>query len=252
MSNQNLVLEYVLRLADNNLILGQRLSELCGHAPELETDIALTNIALDLVGQSRNLYQYAAELEGKGRTEDDFAFLRDVTEFKNVLLVEQPNEDFAHTIVRQFYFDVFNSFLYSALCQSEDKQLAAIAEKASKEIKYHLRFSSEWMIRLGDGTDLSHDKMQEAVLNLWDFVSELVSPDAVDIELAKIGIAVDLHQISRLYDTKIREILAEATLDYPQHKSFQKGGKQGKHTEYLGLILAEMQWMQRAYPNAIW
>jgi len=252
MNNKEALMDYVLRLADNNLILGQRLSEWCGHAPELETDIALTNIALDLIGQSRSLYQYAAELEGKGRTEDDMAYFRDCKDFKNVLLVEQPNEDFAYTIARQFFFDVYNYLFYKELTKSKDETLTAMAEKSLKEITYHLRFSSEWMIRLGDGTELSRNKIQTAVDDLWDFIGEMTFTDGIDEMLLAEGIAVDLNKIRQAYFDKVKEILNEATLVCPKEEPFQKGGKQGRHSEYLGHILAEMQWMQRAYPGAEW
>ena len=252
MNTKEALLDYVLRLADNNLILGQRLSEWCGHAPELELDIALSNIALDLIGQSRNLYQYAAELEGKGRTEDDLAYLRDCDAYRNVLLVEQPNEDFAYTVVRQFFFDVYNYLFYNELKNCKDEQLAAIAEKSLKEIHYHLRFSSEWTIRLGDGTEVSHKKMQTAVNDLWDFIGELTLPNQVDEILLKEGIAVDLNNIKAAYFNKVKEILNEATLAIPAHEPFQSGGKDGKHSEFLGHILSELQWMQRAYPGAEW
>lgn len=246
------LINYVLHLADNNLVLGQRLSEWCGHAPELEIDIALTNIALDLIGQSRNLYQYAAELEGKGRSEDDMAYLRDCEAYRNVLLVEQPNEDFAYTVVRQFFFDAYNYLCYRELQHSKDEQIAAIAEKALKEITYHIRFSSEWMIRLGDGTELSHKKMQDAVDDLWDYVGELTTMNEVDRQMLSEGIGVDLNKIKPLYYQKLHEILEEATLKVPQEEPFQKGGKNGVHSEHLGHLLTELQWMQRAYPGAQW
>ncbi len=249
--NQSLI-NYTLQIADNNLILGQRLSEWCGHAPELEIDIALTNIALDLIGQSRNLYQYAAELEGKGRSEDDIAYLRDSSRYRNVLLVEQPNEDFAYTIARQFFFDVYNHLFYQELTKSKDERLAEIAEKSLKEINYHIRFSSEWMIRLGDGTKLSHEKIQTAVDDLWDFIGEMTLLNDTDREMLSNGIGVDLNKIRPLYFQKVKEILAEATLNIPVEEPFQKGGKNGIHSEFLGHLLAEMQWMQRAYPGAEW
>ncbi len=252
MTKQEALLDYVLRLADNNLILGQRLSEWCSKAAELELDIALTNIALDLMGQARNLFQYAAELEGAGKTEDDYAYLRDVTAFRNLLLVELPNEDFAYTIARQFFFDVYNYLFYRALQDSKDQRLAEIATKSLKEITYHIRFSSEWVIRLGDGTDLSHQKMQTAVNDTWDYIAELFEMDEVDELLLKEEIAVDLHSLKASYHNKVAEIFAEATLDIPTEEPYQKGGKKGLHTEHLGHILAELQWMQRAYPNAEW
>lgn len=249
--NQSLI-NYILQLADNNLILGQRLSEWCGHAPELEIDIALTNIALDLIGQSRNFYQYAAELEGKGRSEDDIAYLRDSSAYRNVLLVEQPNEDFAYTIARQFFFDVYNHLFYQELTHSKDERLAEIAEKSLKEINYHIRFSSEWMIRLGDGTELSHQKIQTAVDDLWDFIGEMTLLNETDREMLGNGIGVDLNKIRPLYFQKVKEILSEATLSIPAEEPFQKGGKDGIHSEFLGHLLAELQWMQRAYPGAEW
>ena len=246
------LINYIFQLADNNLILGQRLSEWCGHAPELEIDIALTNIALDLIGQSRNLYSYAAELEGKGRTEDDMAYLRDCEAYRNVLLVEQPNEDFAYTIARQFFFDVYNHLFYKELVNSKDEQLAAIAEKSLKEINYHIRFSSEWVIRLGDGTEVSHAKMQTAVDDLWDYIGEMTTMNETDRLMLAEGVGVDLNKIRTDYFHKVKEIMAEATLNIPEEEPFQKGGKDGLHSEHLGHLLTELQWMQRAYPSAQW
>ncbi len=242
-----------LRLADNTLILSQRLGEWCGHGPVLEQDIALTNIALDLLGQARMLYSYAAELEGKGHTEDDLAYFRDAPQFCNVLLVEQPNEDWAYTIMRQFFFDVFNYHNYTALRQSRDERLAAIAEKSLKEVTYHLRYSSEWVVRLGDGTDISHRKMQTALDDLWPFTGELTTPDALDREAAESGIGPDLLKIKPLWQEKVNAILSEATLRLPPEGVWmQSGGKQGRHTEHLGYILAEMQHLQRTYPGNEW
>jgi len=252
MNKKEALLDYILRLGDNNLILGQRLSEWCGHAPELELDIALTNIALDLMGQTRNLYQYAGEVEDKGRTEDDIAFLRDVRAYRNVLLVEQPNEDFAYTIVRQFFFDVYNFLFYRALQESKDSRLAEIAVKSLKEINYHIRFSSEWVIRLGDGTDISREKMQTAIDDLWDYVGELTEMNEVDKIMLTEGIAVDLEQLKESYYAKIAEILEMATLKTPTYEPYQLGGKNGEHTEHLGHLLTELQWMQRAYPESAW
>lgn len=249
---QNPHLQYVYRLADNALILGQRLSEWCGHGPVLEQDIAITNIALDQVGQARTLFLYAAELEGKGRTEDDLAYLRDAHQYFNLLLLEQPNQDWAQTMMRQLLFDAFNFYFYQDLLQSKDAQLSAIAEKALKEITYHLRFSSEWVIRLGDGTALSHDKMQEALNNLWMYTGELCTPDELDLAMLEQGIGVDLLAIKPRYEAKIQAVLKEATLQIPEGNWIQKGGKQGIHTEHLGFLLAEMQFLQRAYPGATW
>lgn len=245
-------LDYVLRLADNAMILGQRLAEWCGHGPILEQDIAITNISLDFIGQARAFYQYAAELEGKGRTEDDFPFFRDVLEFKNVLLVEQPNGHWGHTLMRQFLYDAFNFPFYAALKNSRDKRLSAIAEKSLKEIKYHLRYSSEWVIRLGDGTEESHQKMQEALDDFWMYTGELTTADELDNYMAQEGIGVDLTKIQAQYAQKLDDVLARATLTKPESNWMQSGGKQGKHSEHLGFILADMQFMQRTYPGMEW
>lgn len=245
--------DYVLHLGDNALILAQRLGEWCGHGPVLEQDIAMTNIALDLLGQTRMLFAYAAELEGRGRSEDDLAFFRDVHQFRNVMLVEQPNQDWAFTIARQFFFDCYNFYNYEALLGSNDARIAAIAEKALKEVTYHLRFSSEWMLRLGDGTPLSHQKIQAAVDELWPFTGELTTPNATDREAAEAGIGPDLLKIKPLWEKKVALVLAEATLRQPASSTWmQSGGKDGRHTEHLGFILAEMQHLQRTYPGQKW
>ena len=245
--------EYLLRLGDNALILGHRLSEWCGHGPILEQDIAMTNIALDQVGQARSLLQYAGQVEGKGRTEDQLAYLRDVGDYRNVLLVEQPNGDFAHTITRQFLFDAFNYFQFEALKQSSDEHLRAIAAKSFKEIAYHLRYSSEWMIRLGDGTGESHERMQAALEDLWMFSGELTEVTEVDELMLETGVAPDLRSIKKLYDEKIAAIIQEATLVLPADTWMQSGGKTGQmHSEHLGFILAELQFVQRAYPGMEW
>ncbi len=243
---------YLLRLGDNTLVLGQRLAEWCGHGPVLEQDIALTNISLDLFGQTRSLLQYAGELEGKGRSEDDLAFLRDVREFRNCLLVEQPNGDFAGTIARQFLFDSFHYLLLEFLCDSTDKHLASIAKKSLKEVTYHLRFSSEWMIRLGDGTEVSHHKIQAALEDLWDYTGELYTPDELDSEMAFLGVAPDLNKLREPYLRKVEAILDTATLRKPASAFLQMGGKTGRHSEHLGHLLAEMQFLQRAYPGLTW
>lgn len=252
MSLERAHFEYVLRIADNALILGQRLSEWCGHGPILEQDIAITNIALDQIGQARTLLTYAGDLEGKGRTEDDLAYFRDTMDFKNVLLVEQPNEDWAFTIVRQFLFDSFNFFFHQMLLQSQDKKLAGIAEKSIKEVQYHLRYSSEWMIRLGDGTPTSHQKMQRALDELWMFSGELVKPDVIDQLMLANGIGPDLEEVNLLRQERIKNVLEQATLKMPENDWMQTGGKQGEHSEHLGFILSELQYMQRAYPNMKW
>ncbi len=244
--------DYILRMGDNALILGQRLSEWCGHGPVLEQDIAITNIALDQMGQARSILKYAGEVESKGRDEDQIAFLRDAWDFRNVLLVEQPNEDWAYTIVRQFLFDAFNYFFHTELRKSTDAHLAAIAEKSLKEITYHLRYSSEWMIRLGDGTEVSHEKMQNALDDLWMYTGELTEMNEVDEMMIAEGIGVDLSGIKPLYNEKVARILEEATLTKPEDDWMQTGGKFGRHSEHLGYILADMQFMQRAYPNMQW
>ncbi|MCB0653932.1 MAG: phenylacetate-CoA oxygenase subunit PaaC [Saprospiraceae bacterium] len=252
MNSQEAHFKYILRIADNALILGQRLAEWCGHGPILEQDIALTNFSLDYIGQARNLYTYAAAMEGQGKTEDDLAFLRNEHAFYNMLLVEQPNGHWGQTIVRQFLFDVFNYLFHQELCQSKDEQLAAIAAKSLKEITYHLKFSSEWLIRLGDGTEESHAKMQEALDDLWMYTGELCLPDAIDEQMAALGIGVDLAGIQPLYQEKVTQVLKQATLVSPDIPWMQSGGKQGRHTEHLGHLLAEMQYMQRAFPGMEW
>ncbi len=252
MTIKEALFDYVLRLGDNALILGHCISEWCGHGPVLEQDIALTNIALDHVGQARMLLQYAGEVEGKGRSEDDLAYLRDVRDYRNALLVEQPNGDFAHTIVRSFIYDTYNYYFLKALLESKDDQLGAIAEKSIKEVTYHLRYSSEWMIRLGDGTEESHQRMQAAVDDLWMWSEELVTNNETDKIVAEAGIGVDLETIKPLWKQKIDEILREATLKKPENQWMQSGGKEGVHTEYLGFILTELQFVQRAYPGQEW
>lgn len=244
--------EYTLRMADDSLILGHRVSEWCAHGPILEEDIALTNIALDLIGQATNFLEYAAKTEGGGRSADDLAFLRFDRDFRNLLLVEQKNGDFAVTITRQFFFDTFRKFFFEALQHSADKQLAAIAEKSLKETKYHFKHSSEWMIRLGDGTEESHERVQQAVNDLVRFTDELFYMDEVDQTLLKVGIAVDLEQVRTLWTSHVADVFSEATLDFPDVKWHQKGGRQGMHSEHLGYLLAEMQFMQRAYPGMEW
>lgn len=245
-------LAYTLHLADNALILGHRLSEWCGHAPEMEIDMAFANIALDLIGQARSLYQYAAEQEGNGKTEDDYAYLRNEAQFCNLLLTEQPNEDFAHTIARHFYFDTFHYYLLQELSLSADKTIAAIAQKSLKEVGYHLRFSSEWVVRLGDGTPESHSRMQNALDDLWVFTGEMTTPNNTDNAAFAAHIAPDLLLIKPLWEAKIEAVLQKATLQKNTGKWMQQGGKNGNHSEHFGYILAEMQYLQRAYPGAKW
>lgn len=248
----NNLFKYTLRIADDSLILGQRLSEWCGHGPILEEDIAITNIALDLVGQATSLLNYAGELEGKGRDGDALAFLRYEREFTNLLLVEQNNGDFGVTITRQFFFDVFRKLFFEKLTQSADSTLAAIAEKSLKETKYHLKHSSEWMIRLGDGTEESHNRVQESVNSLWKFTDEIFYMDEVDEDLIKQKIAIDLAPLKEEWIAYVKDIFNEATLEIPSNKWMQTGGRKGLHSEHLGYLLAEMQYMQRAYPNMTW
>jgi ring-1,2-phenylacetyl-CoA epoxidase subunit PaaC len=234
------------------LILAQRLSELCGHGPTLETDMALTNISLDLFGQTRGYYQYAAKLSNDGKTEDDFAFLRKEREYVNVLLVEQPNRDFAYVIARQFLFDHFHLMLMEGLQNSKDETLSAIAQKAVKEVRYHKRFSSDWIKRLGDGTEESHQKIQEAINDLWRYTDEFFQMTEAEKTAAENGIGVDISQFRESYYENISQVLKEATLAIPEEKYFQKGGKKGIHSEHLGYILADMQFMQKTYPNMKW
>lgn len=243
---------YLLRLGDNCLILSQRLSEWCGHGPVLEEDIALTNIALDLLGHARFWLSYAGEVEGAGRDEDKLAFLRDAGEFRNVLLVEQPNGDYATTTARQFYFDTWHFHLLKALRQSADSRIAAIAQKALKEVAYHLERSTDWVVRLGDGTEESHRRMQTAIDDLCMYTGELFEMDDVDAEMCASGIGVNLESLQAPWTEHVERTFAEATLRVPTGKWMQRGGKRGVHTEKLGYILAEMQFLQRAYPGAQW
>ncbi len=251
-TNQENLLDFVLQLADNSMIIGQRNAEWCGHGPILEQDIALTNITLDLIGEARSLYQYAASLQGNNATEDSMAFLRDARAYRNVLLTEQPNNDWGFTIVRQFLFDAFHYYSLEALCKSKDTQLKAIAEKSLKEVTYHLKWSSEWVIRLGDGTDISHNKIQSAIDALWDFTHEMFMPSQAEETLIEIGIAPDLSQIKTNWNKKVTEVLNMATIQIPEQTFAQKGGKQGIHSEYLGYILTDMQYLQRSYPGLDW
>ncbi|MBO3097245.1 1,2-phenylacetyl-CoA epoxidase subunit PaaC [Gelidibacter pelagius] len=244
--------QYLLGIADNSLILGQRMGELCGHGPSLETDIACTNISLDLFGQVRSYYQYAAKIAGDGRTEDDIAMLRKEREYLNVLLVEQPNTDFAYTMARHFLFDVYHLLFLTELKKSKDMTLAAIATKCIKEVRYHQRFSSDWIRRLGDGTEESHNRMQAAINDLWTYTDELFHQTEADKAMVSEGIGVDVTKLKAAYYEKVNTILEESTLSIPESKYFQKGGKMGIHTEHIGFLLAELQYMQRTYPNMEW
>ncbi len=239
-------------LGDNSMILGHRLSELCGHGPSLETDIALTNISLDLFGQVRNIFQYAAELEDGEATEDTIAYLRNERQHLNCLLVEQPNTDFAHVIVRQYLFDVFQRLQLEALEKSSDKRIIAIATKSLKETKYHVRFSGEWCKRLGDGTEISNSKMQAALNQLYPYVAELFVETEVEKDMKEKGIGIDLAAIKEKYYTEVEELFATANLQIPETPPRHANGKSGIHTEHMGFILADFQYMQRVYPKMEW
>jgi ring-1,2-phenylacetyl-CoA epoxidase subunit PaaC len=241
----NPIIDYSLHLADSTLILAQRNAEWCGHGPILEQDIAITNITLDLLGQSRNFYQYAASLIGNGSTEDSLAYLRKEREFKNLLLCEQQNGDWGQTVLRQFFFSVYQQLLFDKLQSGPDEQLAAIAAKSLKEVNYHVRWSSEWVIRLGDGTEESHSRMLKAIDALWQYTGEMFIP-------AKYEVTIDPSTIKEPWQQKVNTILNEAGLPLPEKVFMQTGGKEGKHTEQLGYILTELQYMQRAYPNSEW
>lgn len=243
---------YLLRLADSSLILGHRLSEWCGHGPVLEEDIALTNISLDFVGRANSLYEYAANVEGKGRTEDDLAYLRTEREFFNNLLAEQPNGDYAQTILRQYLTDAFEIHLYEALSKSKDETLAGIAAKSLKEIQYHLRHSSSWMLRLGDGTEESNRRLQNALNEIYRFTGSLFETDDNDSVLTAAGIVPDLSAIQLQWQKDVDSMLERAMLKKPEKVWMQKGNLQGRHTEHLGYILAEMQSVHRAYPGVKW
>lgn len=249
--NTNLY-NYILGIADNSLILGQRLGELCGHGPTLETDIALTNISLDLFGQVRSYYQYASKIAGDDRNEDTIAMMRLEREYVNTLIVEQPNTDFAYVIARQFLFDMYHFMFLKELQNSNDGTLEAIAKKSIKEVSYHLRFSTDWIKRLGDGTEESHNRIQNAINDLWTYTDELFHQTEADNIMITEGVGVDTFKLKEEYYNQISEVINEATLEVPDLKYFQKGGKQGIHTEYMGYILTELQYMQRAYPNMSW
>ena len=247
-----LLYRYVLRVADLSLVLGQRLGEWVGHAPALEEDLGLANVALDLIGQARLLLTYAGELEGRGRGEDEIAFSREQGEYLNPTLAEQPNGDFGHTIVRQVLVDVFQLELYERLTNSADERLSEIAAKAVKETRYHLRYSSDWLVRLGDGTEESHARVQSALERLWPYTVELFEEDDLDREMADCGIAPRLAELRAAWSSRIEALLAEATLERPRDRPYSWFGKRGQHSEHLGYMLADMQCMQRAHPGARW
>ena len=243
---------YTLRRADDALVLGHRLSEWCGHAPMLEEDMALANMALDLLGQARELYSYAAQVEGGGNDEDKFAYLRDVRQYRNLLLVEQPNGDFAHTMVRQFFYAAFADLYWRAMMKSKDATLAAIAAKSEKESAYHVRHCSEWMVRLGDGTEESHARAQAAIDDLWAFTCEMFEVDDSERALIDAGIAIDAAGLRPEWLKAVSDIVSEATLALPRSEWMQRGGRSGRHSEHLGHLLSELQSMQRTFPGVTW
>jgi len=248
------LVSYIVQLADNSLIYGHRLSEWTGHGPELEVDMALSNIALDSLGAARSFYQYAASIEGGDKTEDSYPYQRDVLAFKNVILVEQPNGNFADTIARSFYFDCFQYHFYTALQKSTDKRISEIAAKSIKEVSYHWRFSSGWVIKLGDGTEESKQKMQDGLNHFWDYTGELFSSTELELEMQKLGVAPRVEDLKQDWQNSIDQILNQATLTITDDTGdwHHKGGKEGRHSEHLGYILAELQFVQRAYPNSEW
>ncbi len=244
--------EYLLWMGDTTLVLGHRLSEWCGHGPILEEDIALTNIALDLLGQARLYLTYAGEVEGKGRSEDELAYKRDVMDYRNSLLVEQPNSDFGFTMARQFLYTAFAYHLHEALLSSSDERIRSVSEKAIKEATYHLRHSSDWIIRLGDGTNESHKKVQDAFNNLWMYTGDLFLVHPGDALLVEQKVILGMAGIRSKWEETIKNVLNEATLKIPENSFMMMGGREGKHSEYLGYILAELQFLPRAYPDAKW
>lgn len=249
---ENPLFEYLLQLGDTTLVLGHRLSEWCGHGPFLEEDIAMTNIALDLVGQGRSCLAYAAEVEGKGRDEDALAYLRDAVQYRNLLLVEQPNGDFGVTMMRQFLFDAYQVPLLERLVDSKDERLGAIGQRSLKEARYHLRHSRDWILRLGGGTAESHDRAQAALNELWRFTGELFAADPALGGLVEAGVAVDPTTLEARWKQTVDATFEEVNLTPPEGTWMQDGGREGMHTEHLGYILTELQFLQRAYPGATW
>lgn len=244
--------DYALRLGDDSLILGQRLGEWCGHAPSVEVDLSLANMGLDLIGQATHFLDYAGKVEGAGRDGDALAFRRDVLDFRNCWLVEQPNGDFAQTMARQFLFSTWQEMLFTHLTGSSDELIAAVAAKAVKEVVYHQELSAEWVIRLGDGTEESRRRMTEGLDWNWRFVPELFEMDEIATDMAARGIGADVTAFREDYDRKVRAVLEEATLEVPKDQRPILGGRRGHHSEHLGHILAPMQYLQRTYPDATW
>ncbi len=252
MTQQEALFKYLLRWGDNALILSHRLSEWCSYAPFIEEDLALTNFALDMIGRAQALLKYAGEVEGKGNTEDLLAYRRSERQYYNNLLMEQPNGDFGVTMVRQLFISAFEKDLFTELQNSRDTTLAAIAAKTLKEVRYHLEHAANWVIRLGNGTDESHERVQKAVNDLWMFTGELFEMDEVDRQLLSDGIAVDISRMQERWTGYINDVLQVATLQKPQDEFMQTGSRNGIHTEHLGHLLSEMQYLQRAYPDAQW
>lgn len=253
LTRQEALFEYLIRLADDRLILGHRLSEWCGHGPILEEDIALANIALDYIGHAASLYEYAVEIEGEDRHRDDLVYFRNDVEYKNLKLVELPKGDFGYTIARQFLFSAFSYFLYEKLADIADEQFGGMARKHLKEVKYHLRHSREWVFRLGDGTDESHRRMQKAFDDLWTYTDELFYMDEIEELLLSDDLAVDTQGFKEDWKQLVIKVLTEATLDVPDFDQYMaEGGRKGLHTEHLGHLLAEMQHLRRSYPDAKW
>lgn len=244
--------EYLVRLGDDRLVLGHRLSEWCGHGPILEEDIALTNIALDLVGQANLFLEQAGKAEGKGRDQDALAYFREAVDYRNVLMVELPKGDFAFTIARQFFFSVFSYLQMEALQKSGNADVAGIAAKAVKEAKYHVRHSADWMVKLGDGTEESHRRLQEAVDDLWRYTGEMFMADDVDRAAAASGLGVDPSKLENAWRTHVDDVVKRATIKLPEVKFMQRGGREGRHTEHLGHLLSEMQIVARSYPDGKW
>ncbi len=251
-ADQAAFFEWLCRIGDNTLILGHRVSEWCGHSPALEEDIAISNTALDLIGQTQLWLELAGTVEGKGRSADNLAFLRDAGAFRNLLLVERPNGDFGQTLMRQFLFDAYHMELLRALQGSSDPRVAEIAAKAAKEVAYHLERSADLVVRLGDGSEESHNRMQKSLNALWPYTGEMFMDDAADQAVAEARIAPLPSSLKAGWDATIRHVMAEATLTVPEASWQHKGGKTGVHTEHLGYVLAEMQFLQRAYPGATW
>ena len=260
MTHDRALFDYLLRLADSDLILAQRLGEWVGKGPVIEEDIALTNVGLDLIGQARLWYAHAGDVEarfaGAGRTEDQLAFLRDGHDFRNLQLVEQPNGSYADTMARQFYFDQWHLRVLDALTSSRDARVAEVAAKAVKEVAYHAERSADWVVRLGDGTDVSHARMQAALDDLWPYTGEMFAVDGIEESLVDAGVAADVQALYAPWRESVAVVCAEGTLTVPaaewMHGGRNRGGKQGVHTEHLGHLLAEMQFLQRAYPGAVW